>query len=170
MGDTRCQFITSITLLFMFSMWLFVVLSFVLVWISRYTFLSGWLMLEQTIRSTFQSKHALLRSIGRLLPDPKGLMLWVLCKFVWIWSSWLAFCSSGIFSLVTIIFCINFFSIQLAPSNSLGILQRFLYASSLIAGDLASWTKLFISMLVSNYRLDFYVINLSYGLLHGRLI
>ena len=72
-GDTRCQFITSITLLFMFSMWLFVVLSFVLVWISRYTFLSGWLMLEQTIRSTFQSKHALLRSIGRLLPDPKGL-------------------------------------------------------------------------------------------------
>ena len=52
----------------------------------------------------------------------------------------------------------------------LGILQRFLYASGLITGDLASWTKLFISMLISNYRLDFHVINLSYSLLHGRLI
>ena len=31
-----------------------------------------------------------------------------------------------------------FSRIQVAPSNSLGILQRFLHASSLIAGDLAS--------------------------------
>ena len=103
----------------------------------RCTLLPGWLMLEQTIPSTFKAKHALLRSTGRLLTDPKRLMLWVLCKFAWTWSSWLAFCSSGMFSLIRIFFII-FFSIQLAPSNSLGILQRFLYASSLIAGDLAS--------------------------------
>ena len=114
----------SITLLFMFSMSHFVVLSFVLVSISWYTFLPGWLMLEQTIPSTFQSKHALPRSIGRLLADPKGLMLWLLCKCVWTWSSWLAFFSSGIFSLITIILCINFFS-SLASKWRLSTLWEF---------------------------------------------
>ena len=144
-------------------------LSFVIASISWYTFLPGWLMLKKTIPSNFHSKHALLRSTGRLFADPKGLMLWVLCKFVWIWSSWLALFSSGIFSMIEI-FCINFFSIQSASSNSLGILQRFLYVGSLIARDLASQTKVFISMLIPNYRLDFHVNNLSYGLLHGHLI
>ena len=125
------------SLFFMFSMSLVVGLSFVIASISWYTFLPGWLMLKKTIPSNFHSKHALLRSTGRLFADPKGLMLWVLCKFVWIWSSWLAFFSSGIFSMIKI-FCINFFSIQSASSNSLGILQRFLYVRSLIARDLAS--------------------------------
>ena len=145
----------------MFSMSLFVGLSFVLASISRYTFWPGWLLLEQTITSTFQAKQALLRSIGRLLADPKGLMLWVLCEFVWTWSSWLSFCSSRIFSLITVIFCTIFFSIQLAPSNSenspkiplckqpnrgrFGEVDQGVY----IHADLK---------------------NLSYGLLHGRLI